>query len=1167
MENPGDEVDLHQSTPGNEEGNSGEAPPAKRKDKISKMGKFLKHFRFKKKKPSEKFTETSKELERRISVRKSRQELIARGVLKEIPENELPVKNGHPLPLDPDRLSEVGSRVSRDSDIKGNPIRYPPADERRGRVASDASRSNRAPLDVDSYAKLPLDVDKRSRIPSDNDRRGSFPQQDDKYHRDKRRDGQDKREERGRLDREAIERRDWKEEKEKDGGVDSREERRERRDEKADRDIRERRDRDERRDQDPDERERRNRDERERRDQDERERRDREERERRDRDERERRDRDEKRDRDLDERERRGRDGRERRDREEKRDRDPDERETRNRDGKERRDRDERERRARDERERRDRDERERRDRDGRERKDRDERERKDRDERERRDVEEREKKDLEEREREKRERNRDEREKRDRDERERRDREDRERYDKERRDLESRERKENRDNRKEDRGREDREKKYAKFEKEDIRDKQEDWIKKREDQPEKMDRILPDVIRSISDLDLRPPMQRSSSDDSKRDYAALEVDRRTTLPRYKPPVEYRERSESLGVRLPLPHSLEEDPQQQQPASKRALVPPKFLTGHLSDFKHPSFSSSSSSSSSSGSSVEAPIAKPPRTVSLVVDDLPQLPPAVPASADPEPPPPVPPHAQQPPVPPHAQQPPVPPHALKPLVPPATQQRPISNAKQPPVPPPKPTNRNSNPAALASSLNRASHVRQLCYWSGFRGQGELSLYLSLPGYLRHRTCSAEFSQPTSGVIVIPAPAKRSPPTPPKRMTPVTKRHAVDPSPPDQIADPPAPVLAPPPVPKGGGSEDKVQTAIPETSTEPGPPLPSHIPPSPPRVKVLPLPNSSSGGVPALQTDPPSPTTEPPSQPPAIPLHILIKRALASPGQGQPNPEGNQRAHSLLFDLPPELPEEPAVNTRHSLPVFIEPLRLPEDDDFDMEEELQKIKAQQAPKQPGLEPRSRRALIGDPRVTMIPESNDHGDRREDSDSDSEGPIPYRDEESDEEGGAGRLGRCVERKDTLARKLEKQKQEIEDSVSWSNREQWEAVRKKIGSTLTRRLSQRPTAEELEQRNILQAKNEADRRLERSEIKRRLTRKLSQRPTVAELQARKILRFHEYVESTHAEDYDRRADKPWTKLTPADKAAIRKELNEFKSTEMEVHEDSRIYTRYHRP
>lgn len=49
-----------------------------------------------------------------------------------------------------------------------------------------------------------------------------------------------------------------------------------------------------------------------------------------------------------------------------------------------------------------------------------------------------------------------------------------------------------------------------------------------------------------------------------------------------------------------------------------------------------------------------------------------------------------------------------------------------------------------------------------------------------------------------------------------------------------------------------------------------------------------------------------------------------------------------------------------------------------------------------------------------------------------------------------------------------------------------------------------------------------------------------LSQRPTVAELQARKILRFHEYVEVTEAQDYDRRADKPWTKLTPADKVLL---------------------------
>jgi len=89
-----------------------------------------------------------------------------------------------------------------------------------------------------------------------------------------------------------------------------------------------------------------------------------------------------------------------------------------------------------------------------------------------------------------------------------------------------------------------------------------------------------------------------------------------------------------------------------------------------------------------------------------------------------------------------------------------------------------------------------------------------------------------------------------------------------------------------------------------------------------------------------------------------------------------------------------------------------------------------------------------------------------------------------------------------------------------------------------------------------------------EKREIKRRLTRKLSQRPTVEELRERKILiRFSDYVEVADAQDYDRRADKPWTRLTAADKAAIRKELNEFKSTEMEVHELSRHLTRFHRP
>lgn len=55
--------------------------------------------------------------------------------------------------------------------------------------------------------------------------------------------------------------------------------------------------------------------------------------------------------------------------------------------------------------------------------------------------------------------------------------------------------------------------------------------------------------------------------------------------------------------------------------------------------------------------------------------------------------------------------------------------------------------------------------------------------------------------------------------------------------------------------------------------------------------------------------------------------------------------------------------------------------------------------------------------------------------------------------------------------------------------------------------------------------------------------------------------------MEWTDAHEYDRRADKPWTRLTPKDKAAIRKELNEFKSKEMAVHEESKHLTRFHRP
>ncbi|DAA16226.1 TPA: phosphatase and actin regulator 1 [Bos taurus] len=179
---------------------------------------------------------------------------------------------------------------------------------------------------------------------------------------------------------------------------------------------------------------------------------------------------------------------------------------------------------------------------------------------------------------------------------------------------------------------------------------------------------------------------------------------------------------------------------------------------------------------------------------------------------------------------------------------------------------------------------------------------------------------------------------------------------------------------------------------------------------------------------------------------------------------------------------------------------------------------------------------------------------------------------DEDDDTSLYTSSLAMKVCRKDSLAIKLSNRpsKRELEEKniLPRQTDEERLELRQQIGTKLTRRLSQRPTAEELEQRNILKPRNEQEEQEEKREIKRRLTRKLSQRPTVEELRERKILiRFSDYVEVADAQDYDRRADKPWTRLTAADKAAIRKELNEFKSTEMEVHELSRHLTRFHRP
>ncbi|XP_076755967.1 phosphatase and actin regulator 2 isoform X4 [Xylocopa sonorina] len=191
------------------------------------------------------------------------------------------------------------------------------------------------------------------------------------------------------------------------------------------------------------------------------------------------------------------------------------------------------------------------------------------------------------------------------------------------------------------------------------------------------------------------------------------------------------------------------------------------------------------------------------------------------------------------------------------------------------------------------------------------------------------------------------------------------------------------------------------------------------------------------------------------------------------------------------------------------------------------------------------------------------------REDADGDSgDGQVLYRDEYDDEK---SRLAAKIARKESLSLKLalRPDRQELinRNILQLQTDNERQETKEAIGAKLIRRLSMRPTQEELEERNILKKQSPAEEKKQKEEKKRYLLRKLSFRPTVEELKEKKIIRFNDYIEVTQAHDYDRRADKPWTRLTPKDKAAIRKELNEFKSSEMAVHEDSRHLTRFHRP
>ncbi|CAF2465426.1 unnamed protein product [Rotaria sp. Silwood2] len=161
-------------------------------------------------------------------------------------------------------------------------------------------------------------------------------------------------------------------------------------------------------------------------------------------------------------------------------------------------------------------------------------------------------------------------------------------------------------------------------------------------------------------------------------------------------------------------------------------------------------------------------------------------------------------------------------------------------------------------------------------------------------------------------------------------------------------------------------------------------------------------------------------------------------------------------------------------------------------------------------------------------------------------------------------------VQRNDSLARFLKDRPlpDELYDKhILVKSFDERKNERETIETKLERKLSLRPRPEELEARNILRAKTQAELIAEKEEKKRYLIRKLSFRPSIQELRDRKIIRFCDYIEVSDCDDVDRRADKPWTRLTQRDKQLIRRELNEYKSSEMEIHPESAKYTRFHPP
>ncbi|KAJ7419169.1 Phosphatase and actin regulator 2 [Willisornis vidua] len=289
-------------------------------------------------------------------------------------------------------------------------------------------------------------------------------------------------------------------------------------------------------------------------------------------------------------------------------------------------------------------------------------------------------------------------------------------------------------------------------------------------------------------------------------------------------------------------------------------------------------------------------------------------------------------------------------------------------------------------------------------------------------------------------------------------------------------------------------------------------------------------------------PPPPTTAPP--PPPLPPPFP-----AAAGQ----PAVSSDAQDVLDicvagPCSPGSDTKPLLQTEHGTDESLSSMSLGSGPDASGEDKeslaTKEDKEVEAPDQAHSEPAEEASDAGAP-----PESESsresHG-----SDSDSDGPILYTDDDDDDDddnaSAESSLASKIRRRDTLAIKLGNRpsKKELEDKniLQRTSEEERQEIRHQIGTKL---VSRRHLADSDTQSKIF-LKLMTDKTLPLKLIDGIVEVKatLSLRPTVAELQARRILRFNEYVEVTDSPDYDRRADKPWARLTPADKARDKRRL-----------------------